>query len=793
MGRFLVLAFLLTAVPARAQDVMALVHAQHWAEADAAASGYADPVVGKLVAYYRMQTPGAATLGEIEAFRSKNPDWPQQAVLRQRRDEALIAEPDDAVAAAACDREPPHAAPALARCADAYQRQNRPEEAAAAVRAAWVAAAPNASWEADFFHRWATVLTAADQYARFDRLAWGDTSAASRQLQHLAPDDRKSGEARLALRRDDPKAAALVAGLSQKALADPAIMLERARWLRRANRDAEALALWQADGAAAERAAPPDRRAAFWEERNILARRLLRAGDADGAYALASGAVQTAPEQVADADFLAGWIALRRLGDPARAAAHFGAIELVSSAAITQARAHYWLARAASAQGDADWAQRENRAAAAYPSTFYGQLAARATGEETATLAARIAQHGREPAWSVQRATLFASRELARAAIYLAAWGEPGRASAFLLRLGDGSGDAADMALAARLATAFGLPQTAIAIARQAGRAGVVLLEYRLAGRGRPAAGQRSRPGAGAGGHPTGEQLRSRHGQPGRRARPDAADARHRRLRGPRPRPAGLRARAHRRRELQYAARHGLSARVARAVRWCDPGRGRRLQRRTDARLRVAGPGRRPARKSLGGHDRLDRADPVQRNPQLRAARDREHGDLSRPPRRIGPLGAAVATLARMIASGLGAGCIPIAPGTAASAFAAAVAAGLLAWSPLALAGAAAMTTVLGFWAIRAAGAKNDPGWVVIDEIAGQFVAMLPLTRPSWPGVLLALALFRLLDIAKPGPIGWADRATGSVAVMADDLLAGGIAAAVLWAIRRGTMGLLDW
>lgn len=134
-----------------------------------------------------------------------------------------------------------------------------------------------------------------------------------------------------------------------------------------------------------------------------------------------------------------------------------------------------------------------------------------------------------------------------------------------------------------------------------------------------------------------------------------------------------------------------------------------------------------------------------------------------------------------------------MAPGTAASVLAAAVGAGLLIFSPLAPLAGAAIATALGFWAVRSAAAENDPGWVVIDEIAGQFVAMLPLARPSWPGVLLALVLFRVLDITKPGPIGWADRATGAWAVMADDLVAGGLAAVLLWGIRRATTGMLDW
>ncbi len=81
--------------------------------------------------------------------------------------------------------------------------------------------------------------------------------------------------------------------------------------------------------------------------------------------------------------------------------------------------------------------------------------------------------------------------------------------------------------------------------------------------------------------------------------------------------------------------------------------------------------------------------------------------------------------------------------------------------------------------------ADADPGWVVIDEVAGQWITLLGLREPTPLGLLAAFALFRTLDIAKPGPVGWADRRRGAVGVMADDVIAGGLGAALLWALRR--------
>ena len=149
---------------------------------------------------------------------------------------------------------------------------------------------------------------------------------------------------------------------------------------------------------------------------------------------------------------------------------------------------------------------------------------------------------------------------------------------------------------------------------------------------------------------------------------------------------------------------------------------------------------------------------------------------------------------ARLIALGLGAGLAPKAPGTAGSLAGLVLGLTLLARSWLLLAAGTLAVIALGMWAIRAAtgqpwrnstkGAHDDPGWVVIDEVAGQMIALLALKRPGWIEALAAFALFRAFDIAKPGPIGWADRQGGSTGIMADDILAGLAACCVLLLAR---------
>ena len=140
---------------------------------------------------------------------------------------------------------------------------------------------------------------------------------------------------------------------------------------------------------------------------------------------------------------------------------------------------------------------------------------------------------------------------------------------------------------------------------------------------------------------------------------------------------------------------------------------------------------------------------------------------------------------ARWVASAAGAGFLPRAPGTWGSLAAVLAGAALLAsLGRPGLAVGVAAVTLAGLWAIPRAGGNADPGWVVIDEVAGMWLAMLPLHGPDWRGCLLAFACFRLLDITKPGPIGLVDRVPGRLGVMGDDLLAGLVAAALVWAAQ---------
>ena len=150
--------------------------------------------------------------------------------------------------------------------------------------------------------------------------------------------------------------------------------------------------------------------------------------------------------------------------------------------------------------------------------------------------------------------------------------------------------------------------------------------------------------------------------------------------------------------------------------------------------------------------------------------------------------------MSRWIATVFGVGYLRPAPGTWGS-----IAALPLAWAVLIAGGAwllVALTiavTLLGYWATvkETQGQDNhDPSEIVVDEVAGQWIALLPVAYGAelmqtsylalWPGWLAALLFFRFFDIQKPWLVGWADKRNDAVGVMLDDLIAGAFAAAVV-------------
>ena len=143
--------------------------------------------------------------------------------------------------------------------------------------------------------------------------------------------------------------------------------------------------------------------------------------------------------------------------------------------------------------------------------------------------------------------------------------------------------------------------------------------------------------------------------------------------------------------------------------------------------------------------------------------------------------------LANLISTWFGCGRSPVAPGTVGSAAAIVIAVAIERITGLAPIGFAALALLLLAPAIWAAGVSareaklEDPQFVVVDEVIGQWIALAGASALNWKSYLAAFALFRLFDILKPPPARQLERLPGGIGINADDVMAGVYAALVLF------------
>jgi phosphatidylglycerophosphatase A len=144
------------------------------------------------------------------------------------------------------------------------------------------------------------------------------------------------------------------------------------------------------------------------------------------------------------------------------------------------------------------------------------------------------------------------------------------------------------------------------------------------------------------------------------------------------------------------------------------------------------------------------------------------------------------------ISSGFGSGYAKVIPGTFGSAAALIFwwllhNLGLPATIPLQLT-LIALTVLIGTasvaYSIRADEKTVDPQWIVIDEWAGLFIALIGLMPTEWGWVTLGFILFRVFDAVKWGPVGALEKLPGAFGIMGDDLMAGALSAACIWIVR---------
>lgn len=404
--------------------------------------------------------PGEAGLARIAAFLRAHPDWPSDN-LRKRGEELSAAEGAKPERAAAFLAEFPPIS-AAGRLAQAELLRDDPAKKAEAVALAQKIFRDDVltpSQDKRLWKDFSSEFSIADRIYRLDRLVLREDFAAAARL---APSTGKDGGAlyRAMVDLDHGAAWPKVSGRVPDALRDNVgLLYMRIHAERHADHIAEAVRLLRAAPRDPALLASPDD---WWVERRLLARKLLDSGDAAGAYQLCAEARPSANEAKIEAEFHAGWIALRFLHDPAKASGHFDALIALANKPHSLSRGFYWRGRAAQASG-AEF-EAFYRRAAAESETFYGQLAREKLGLEPAVLRAPPA-----PAQGEARV------EPVRAAEFLYDIGEKDAARVLALESASMLTDPAQMAALSQLIEAHGDAHDALVAGKEALHRGLAI------------------------------------------------------------------------------------------------------------------------------------------------------------------------------------------------------------------------------------------------------------------------------------------------------------------------------
>lgn len=451
--------------PANIGDAIAAYRADNLAAGDTLAARVADPMLRTALEWVALrEVPQKIGMERLEAFQRAHADWPTPTWFRHQA-EGRTARMRDAISIL---RFYQTAAPVTAvgkfALAKALKTTGRVADGTKLARALFRESDLQAYLEGQLKAEFGADLTRGDYKYKADRLMYKEQApAALRYAVSAGPDVVALEKARAAVIADAPSDKA-IAAVPESLRKDPGLILAEVQKLRRADKLMDAANLMQS--------APRDRAALidgdeWWTERRMLARKLLDNGNINAAYVVCATASPSTNEDRIEAEFHAGWIALRFMNDPPRATYHFAQAAKLAETPTSVARIAYWQARTTAAVMAPDalsQAEALYRKAAVFGATYYGQLARQALGLAEDPLHAPVRE-----AVGPERAEAVRTVELLYAA------GEKETATALASEMASSSRDERQLAALASVVQAQGDAHLALTVGKVMGQHGFAL------------------------------------------------------------------------------------------------------------------------------------------------------------------------------------------------------------------------------------------------------------------------------------------------------------------------------
>ncbi len=372
-----------------------------WEQAGRLARDIPLPVAATVVEWLRLRS-GAGDFQDYVGFLDSHGDWPGLKLLRNSGERAITPQTDPLAVVEYFSVQPPQTGNGAIRLAEALDRLGLHDGAVRAIRDGWKSLPFSERQHQEALDTHGDALAAAHA-VRLDNLLWEKRYDEAEMLLPVLEDGRRRlAEARMALQKRANGVDSRIRNIPSNLRNDPGLSYDRVVWRLLNGAEDRALSLFLEAGSSREDLVRPE----YWAKRRRgLAHWLMREKRYEEAYRVASShhltdkgelpplssvsaarrdrAERTRLRNFADLEWICGYLKLRFLDDPARAARHFSAFRDVVGSPISIGRAGYWLGLALEAAGQTGKAAEAYASAAREQTTFYGQLAAERAGAAT--------------------------------------------------------------------------------------------------------------------------------------------------------------------------------------------------------------------------------------------------------------------------------------------------------------------------------------------------------------------------------------------------------------------------
>jgi len=348
-----------------------------WDEGQSLIAESKDPLAAKIYHWLLLGKTGNTEWNnqlfiKLSQFIRYNPEWPGIEGMKKRAEEVMPETLSNDEVVAWFENFLPKSFDGMCRYMDALIINGKRDQAKGVLAQWWSRSKISRTQQKRIIKDYRAYLTMDAHKKRFDTLLYNEEYNSALAMAKLIGHGYLAlAKARKALAQNKGHGlAALIGKVPDKLKNDTGLLYERLRWRRKHNLDKGAVEiLYQTPDA--DLIQNKDK---WWAERHIIIRRLLERKKYQQAYELASSHIQDDGFSYTQAQWLAGWMALRFINKPTEAYERFSALYARVKTPVSKSRAAYWSGRAAQDMGNSNIARSWYKKASEYQMTYYGQL-----------------------------------------------------------------------------------------------------------------------------------------------------------------------------------------------------------------------------------------------------------------------------------------------------------------------------------------------------------------------------------------------------------------------------------